>query len=93
MVLTSAKLAPFTYYVHVMALKYMRLRTTYFIYPHEYDGDGFSFDCVGLFAFDEKRTIIFAVYSDGAIKELTKMYFNQTMIAELETQFKKVTMA
>lgn len=93
MVLTSAKLSTLTYYVHEMAFKYMRLRATYFVYPHEYHDGELCFGCVGLFAFDEKKTILFAVYSDGTIKELTKMYFNQAMIAGLEEQFKKLAIA
>ena len=75
-------------YVHEVSRTYMKHRTTYFVYPHEYIGA--SLDCVGLFAFTEDKSIIFATKSDGSIKELTPNYFPQEMIYKFEAYFKEL---
>jgi hypothetical protein len=73
-------------YVHHVSRKYMKHRTTYFVYPHEYVGA--PYESVGLFSFAEDKSIIFAVLSDGSIKEITPNYFPQHMIDKFETYFK-----
>jgi hypothetical protein len=86
MPLTTKDISSTIFYVHEISKTYMRVKTTYFVMPHEYVGA--PFDCVGLFAFIEDHSIIFAVLSDGSIKELTPNYFPQHMINKFETHFK-----
>jgi hypothetical protein len=90
MPLTSKDLSSTILYIHKVSQIYMRNKTTYFVYPHEYSGA--PFDCVGLFSYSEDYSIIFAVLSDGSIKELTPNYFPQHMINKFENYFKTLAL-
>jgi len=61
------------------------LRTTTFVYPHEYGGAPFG--SVGLFSFKEDKSICFAVMSDGTINEITPNYFPQYLLEVLSEKF------
>ena len=91
MPLTTNMLSAETPYVHMYSKNFMHHRTTYFLKPHEYVTDNIN-DCVGLFAFSDDKSIIFAVLSDGKIKEITKNYFPQAMISNFETRFAKIVL-
>ena len=85
MPLTSKDISSHVLYVHTVSRMYMKHRTTYFVYPHEYIEN--PYDCVGLFSFAEDKSIIFGVLSDGKIKEITPNYFPQHMINKFEAHF------
>lgn len=87
MPLTTNVLSAETPYVHALSQKFMGHRTTYFVKPHEWVGE-LLYDCVGLFAFSEDKSIIFAVFSDGHIQEITPNYFPQAMCIAFEGRFR-----
>lgn len=90
MPLTAKILQREVYRVHKMGQQFMKNRTTYFVYPHEYASG--IIKCIGLFAFTEDKSIIFAVLQDGTIVEVTSSYFPQYMIMQLEERFKFLAM-
>lgn len=79
------------YFVHLISRPFMsnqKHNTTTVIFPHEYSDTPIG--CVGLYSFNEDKTILLGIMDDGTPVEITKNYFPQHFLNEVDMAFKNL---
>jgi len=77
------------YFVHLISRPFMNKQkhhTTTVLYPHEYSDTPVG--CVGLYSFNEDKSILLGIMNDGAPVEITMNYFPQHFLQAVMEAFK-----